>query len=98
MRRAVWTPQAQRELDDILFFVSLRDHRPETGERVYFEIRQLTEEYAQANAPRYSHPLSPAGWYYFRHKRWLIFYQLNPDGIEVMRLIDGSRDLPAIFS
>jgi plasmid stabilization system protein ParE len=27
-------------------------------------------------------------------KRWLIFYQPHPDGIEVLRVVDAVRDLP----
>jgi len=74
MARAVWTPHAERELDEILFYILVRDRRPETGERLYFEIRQLADEYAESAAPRASHPLAPSSWYYFLHKRWLVFY------------------------
>ena len=98
MPRAYWTPHAERELDDILFYISVRDRRPATGEQIYVEIRQLADEYAQPNAVRHRHPLTPPGWFYFRHKRWLIFYQLHRQGIEVMRIIDGSRDLPSLLS
>jgi plasmid stabilization system protein ParE len=98
MPRALWTPHAERELDDILFHISVRDRRPTTGEQVYSEIRQLCDEYAQHDAPRHVHPVAPPGWYYVRHKRWLIFYQLHPAGIEVMRVIDGSRDLPSLMT
>jgi plasmid stabilization system protein ParE len=98
MRRAVWTPKAERELDDILFHISVRDRRPATGEKVYFEIRRQCDEYAGLDAPRHVHPLAPPGWFYFRHKRWLIFYQHHSAGIEVMRVVDGSRDLPVALS
>ena len=97
MLRAVWTPQAQSELDDILFHISVRDRRPQTGERLYFEIRQHADEFAQTHAVRHFHPLAPAGWHYFLHKRWLVFYQLHAEGIEVMRVIDGVRDLPPLL-
>jgi plasmid stabilization system protein ParE len=95
MSRAVWTPHAERELGDILFYISVRDRRPSTGEQIYYEIRQLADEYAQADAPRHVHPLAPPGWFYFRHKRWLVFYQSHAEGIEVMRVVDGARDLPS---
>jgi plasmid stabilization system protein ParE len=98
MPRALWTPHAVRELDDILFHISVRDRRPVTGEQIYYEIRQLIDEYAQPNAPRHVHPVAPPGWLYARHKRWLVFYQLHPEGLEVMRVIDGSRDLPSLMS
>jgi plasmid stabilization system protein ParE len=98
MARALWTPHAAGELDDILFYISVRDRRPLIGEQIYFEIRQLADDYASPHVARHVLPGSPPRWYYFRHKRWLIFYQLHPEGIEVMRVLDGSRDLPAILS
>jgi plasmid stabilization system protein ParE len=76
----------------------VRDRRPQTGEAIYFEIRQLADQYARPDTVRSSHPATPPGWHYFLHKRWLIFYQPHPEGIEVMRVIDGSRDLPAQLS
>jgi plasmid stabilization system protein ParE len=97
MSRAVWTPQAALELDEILYFVSVRDQRPQVGEQIYFEIRKLADEYAQPGAARHIHPIAPAEWHYFRHKRWLVFFQAHADGIEVMRIIDGTRDLPALL-
>ena len=97
IRRAVWTPRAESELDDILFHIAVRTGRPETGIKNYFEIRSLVDEYAREDAPRHKHPVSPEDWFYCRHKRWLIFYRLYDEGIEVMRLIDGSRDLPQQF-
>ena len=95
---ALWTPNAERELDDILYYISVRDHRPLTGEQIYYELRQLADQYAQPDSPRHIHPLAPAGWFYFLHKRWLVFYKLHADGIEVMRVIDGFRVLPALLS
>ena len=99
----VWPPKgsptdAEKELDEILFHISVRDRRPFTGEQIYHEIRQVADEYAEPHAARHTHPLAPKGWYYFLHKRWLVFYQLHADGIEVMRIIDGSRDLPSVLS
>jgi len=97
MGRAVWTPLAEQELDDILLYISVRDGRPDTGEQIYFEIRQRVDEFARPNAPRHVHPVAPANWFYFLHKRWLIFYQPHAEGIEVMRIVDAVRDLPSIL-
>jgi plasmid stabilization system protein ParE len=96
--RAIWTPIAQSELDEILYYISIRAGRPEVGEQNYYAIRDLAEQYAQSGVPRFRHPVSPPDWFYFRHKRWLIFYRLHAEGIEVMRVIDGSRDLPSQFN
>ncbi|MEX2317927.1 MAG: type II toxin-antitoxin system RelE/ParE family toxin [Pirellulales bacterium] len=97
MSKAVWTPVAEAELDEVLYYIAIRAKRPATGESNYFEIRRLADEYARQGAPRHTHPDAPEGWHYFRHKRWLIFYRPHPEGIEIMRVIDGSRDLPRQF-
>jgi len=90
----VWTPIAESDLDDILYYVSVVDRRPETGERIYYEIRDRLNEQGTKKLPGHSHSHAPDGWFYVRHKRWLIFYQHHPDGIEVMRVVDAVRDLP----
>ena len=94
MSQAVWTPVAEEDLDDILFQIAMVDRRPETAERIYFEIRDRANEYATGDLPTLRHPVAPKTWSYFRQKRWLIFYKQHPTGIEVMRVVDGSRDLP----
>lgn len=95
MARAVWTPVAQSELDDILFYISLVDRRPATGERIYYEIRDRVDEHATQGHPGQRHPDAPESWLYLRYKRWLIFYQPHAEGIEVLRVVDSVRDLPS---
>ncbi len=64
MARAVWTPIAESELDDILFYISLVDRRPATGQRIYFEIRDRVEEHAAHGLSGQTHPDAPDGWLY----------------------------------
>jgi plasmid stabilization system protein ParE len=44
-----------------------------------------------------THPDLPTGWLYFRHKRWLVVFELNDDGISILRVVDATRDLPRLF-
>ena len=94
MPRVVWTPVAESDLDDILFYIGIIDRSPVTAERIYFEIRDRVAEHAEQESPGHKHPDAPDGWLYLRHKRWLIFYRQLADGIEIMRVIDAVRDLP----
>ena len=97
MAGVVWTPVAESDLDDILFYISCVDRRPATGERIYYEIRDRVAEHAAKQLPGQRHPHAPDGWLYLRHKRWLIFYRPQEDGIEILRIVDAVRDLPRQF-
>lgn len=97
MRQTVWTPIAELELDDLLYYIAVIDRRPETADRIYFEIRDLANHQANSRFAGHRHPEAPGNWRYIRHKRWLIFFQEHPEGIEVMRVIDSVRDLPKQF-
>ena len=46
MPEVVWTPIAESDLDDILFYIAFVDRNPVTGERVYFELRDRVNEHA----------------------------------------------------
>jgi plasmid stabilization system protein ParE len=94
MKQVIWTPVAESDLDDILFYIAIVDRNPATGEKIYYEIRDRVFEHVQKSLPGHLHPDAPKGWLYLKHKRWLVFYQPLSDGIEVMRVIDAARDLP----
>lgn len=94
MGQVIWTPIAESDLDDILFYIAVKDRRPQTAIDIYFGIRDAIETRFANEVTGHRHPIAPEGWFYYQFKRWLIFYQTHPDGIEVMRVVDGVRDLP----
>jgi plasmid stabilization system protein ParE len=94
MARVLWTPVAESDLEDILFYIALIDRRPAIGERLFYEIRDRIADYSYKPLAGHEHPHAPPGWRYVKHKRWLIFYQRHAEGIEVMRVVDGVRDIP----
>lgn len=98
MAQAVWTPIAQSELEDILYYIAIEDGRPLTADRIYLELRNLADRQAEKPETGHRYDEAPIGWLYVRHKRWLLFYQLHSEGIEVMRLVDGVRDLPKLLN
>ncbi len=55
-RQAVWTPLAEAELDDILYYIAYQDRRPETGERIYYQIRDTVNNHAHQQLPGRVHP------------------------------------------
>lgn len=94
MPRVVWTPLAETDLDDILFYIGLIGRNPATADRIYLAIRDRVTKHADQRLVGHSHPDAPENWLYIRYKRWLVFYQPLHDGVEVMRVIDAVRDLP----
>jgi plasmid stabilization system protein ParE len=97
MLQAIWTPQAELDLEEILFYIRVAGGRSETARRIGEELRDLAEEQAAHSRSGHKHPAAPERWRYMKYKRWLVFFEPHREGIEVMRIIDASRDLPAVF-
>jgi len=98
MARAVWTPLAALDLEDILFYIRVVDGRPETSRRIGLGLLDCADQQATRRESGQRLLYAPADWLYVRYKRWLIFYQPHTDGIEVMRVIDAARDLPSVLN
>ncbi|MBC8871083.1 MAG: type II toxin-antitoxin system RelE/ParE family toxin [Planctomycetes bacterium] len=94
---ALWTPTAETELEEIVFFIAVEGGRPVTAERIAREIHDRATSYANNPELGHRHPDFPANWRYFLHKRWLILYQPHEQGIEVLRVVDATRDLPHVI-
>lgn len=94
MASVIWTPTAEGDLDDVLYCIAIVDRRPETAERIYRELTSYVQRHAVEKLPGQRYSAAPDGWHYLRFKRWIVFYQPTPSGLEVMRLVDGARDLP----
>jgi plasmid stabilization system protein ParE len=97
MSEVVWTPQATAELEEILYYIRVSDGRPLTVQRLAERLFELIDQHARGEALGHQHVAAPENWSYFQFKRWLIFYQPHPRGIEIMRVVDGARDLPQQF-
>jgi plasmid stabilization system protein ParE len=92
---AVWTPQAHYDVEQILYYVRVESGRPLTAQRIGEELLAAVDAQAASSFHGARHPAAPPEWRYLRHKRWLVFFQ---QGIEVMRVVDGARDLPRVLA
>jgi plasmid stabilization system protein ParE len=95
--RVVWTPVAEEDLEDILFYIAVEGGRPETARRIGVEIVDAVNRHVQTGMPANRHPALPPGWFYLKHKRWLIAYERIDAGVVVHRVVDAVRDLPEQF-
>ncbi len=98
MGRALWTPLAEHELEEILFYIRVTDGRPETARRIGQEIIDVADRLSSDRLAGHVHPAAPDNWLYVRYKRWIIFYQPHAADVEVVRIIDATRDLPSIVA
>jgi plasmid stabilization system protein ParE len=69
MSRGIWSPKAERELEEIAYHIRVRDGRPETARRIAQQIQNEVEARASGRYPGSTHPDAPPGWRYFQHKR-----------------------------
>jgi plasmid stabilization system protein ParE len=84
MGEPLWTPAADAELDEILCYIAIRQRRPETAARLFWEIHDAAESHLKSGSPGHVHPVIPKGLLYFRFKRWLIVYEPTNEGMTVL--------------
>jgi toxin ParE1/3/4 len=97
--RLVFSPEAEANLDAIAAFIAERDGVARAmviAERIWKTMNNLAFMPGIGQKRSYLQPDQRA----FPVSPWTIFYRNLPDGygIEIVRVIDGRRDLPAIFS
>ena len=97
MARAEWTPTAEDELTEVAYWIAVEDGRPATARRIVEEVQGKAEAYAATPGIGQRHPDLPQDWFYFRHKRWIVVYRPREYGIDVLRIVDASRDFARLF-
>ncbi len=98
MPHAHWTPDAETDLGEIAYSIAVADQRPITADRIIDEIRVKVDLYAtQPSAGTLRRELGQ-DVRTFSHKHYISAYHPIDNGIEVLRVFDGERDYPRLFS
>jgi plasmid stabilization system protein ParE len=97
MAKVVWTPTAEKDFEDLLYYIRVKGEQPLIAKRNGKAILDAVSKLVSQEFPRHQHPAAPQGWYYLQHKRWFIFYRLSVGNVEVMRVVDAARDLPSLL-
>ena len=97
MAQALWTPRAEKHLEDIAYYIAVDDGRPITAEKIVREIQDKCELYARNPLMGEARPELGDKLRAFPHKRWIIVYYPLDDGIVVEAVFDGARDYPRLF-
>lgn len=95
MSNLAFTPLAEADLQGILDYIA--QDRPATALRMVAQIREKCEFLAEnphvgERRPDISavHRCSPV-------RRWVIFYRVLKDTVEIHRVLDGAQDAAAYF-
>ncbi len=96
-----WTTAARQDVDDIFDYVGRRQRRPATADKVVQELDQACREYAEAFAQGHIigtvQTILGDDYRTFTHKAWVVIFRPIAAGIEVMRVVHGSRDYRRLF-
>ena len=101
MPTLAWSTLARQEVDAIYDYIGEHEHRPATADRFVKNLIAACESYATAFAAGSvlgtARPDLGESHRVFSHKRWVIVFRPSDDGIEVLRVVDGSRDYGQLF-
>lgn len=91
-----FAPAAEEEIHAIASYI--RDGNPFAAEQWVIELEQKCRNIAEH--PRIGHRRDDVldGLYCFPFGKYLIFYDIASDGIEVVHVIHGARDIGVILS
>ncbi len=98
MRALVWAPAAEDDLDDIFNYIADQDQRPSTAADLLRKIESKVRLCATQPRMGTARPDLGEGLRIVRHTRYAIVYRSLSDGIEVLRVLDGHRDYPRLFT
>jgi len=96
MPQVIRTPQAAQDLTDILVY--LGRHSPTAANRFAGEVDQKCNLLAQLPGIGTARDDLAPGLRSFPVSRYLLFYRPINGGIELIRVLHGARNIPAIFN
>lgn len=101
MAVARWTSLARDDLKKIGLYIGREQARPSVAARVMRDLKSKCDEYsaAFANGSVLGSCAEELGdnCRVFSLKRWVVVFEPSGEGIEVLRVFDGSRDYPRLF-
>lgn len=93
-----WTPEAESDLEEIAFYIAVKEHRPLVAEQVVRGIHEKCAEYAASPLVGQAESRLSLDCRRFTFKRWVILYKPQTNGIAVLRVVDSARDFHRLFS
>jgi toxin ParE1/3/4 len=95
---AIWSTEAERDLEEIAYYIGVHDARPVTAERLAREVHELCHLVATQPMMGERRPEFGANCRVVSFKRrWAVIYRPSVKGIQVVRIVDGIRDFSKLF-
>ena len=88
---------AQTEEDLIKIWIYIARDNPGTADRVLDDIEERFHALADNPLMGWLRPDIAPELCYFTVGKYLILYRTVPDGVQIVRVIHGARDLPHLF-
>jgi toxin ParE1/3/4 len=97
MPQANWSDVARDDLKGIGRYIGEEQHRPSTAAKIMREIGSHCDYLAQVPYAGTARPDLDLHVRITSWKRWVIVFRPSDDGVEVLRIVDGSRDFTQLF-
>jgi plasmid stabilization system protein ParE len=95
MLKARRTFAAERDLEEIVFQIAIEEERPVVAERILLELQQRCDRLAKLSSVASDGTAAPRlgdGVRLLSHKRWVIIFRYDAEGVLILRIADGSQD------
>lgn len=97
MHVANWSETAREDLKEIGRYIGRQHHRPSTAVKIMREVRDHCDHLARAPDSGTARPDLGDEIRITSLKRWVIVFRPALHGVDVLRVVDGSRDWTALF-
>ncbi|HBH28172.1 MAG: type II toxin-antitoxin system RelE/ParE family toxin [Desulfofustis sp. PB-SRB1] len=96
MRKTLFSREAIEDLEEIWFYIA--QDSPDRADDFLDQLYSLcTEKLAPFPEAGSGRDYLAKEVFAFSYKRYMIYYRFDANRIEIIRVLHGSRDLPALF-
>jgi toxin ParE1/3/4 len=97
MATVVWTSAAEQDLEEVFLYIGREQQSPAAAARVIRDIADKAGIYAEQPLLAEPRPEFGESIRAYHAHCYVIFYRPVSEGIEVLRVIHGSRDVFKVF-
>jgi toxin ParE1/3/4 len=96
MNKCIFSPRSQRDFAEILDFLGKND--PDSALDFITRLQLMCERLAKMPELGRKRDDIKSGYRSFPIERYIIFYRMTDEGVEILGIVHGARDIENIFS